>query len=155
MKKVFNKILFIVAFIALSVSCIAQTADLEKVFDKYGNKRHFAKIEYGSQKPLWLNLIAHNASFVKILSCDAKQTSRKYKKFNRELDKSTKDFNIIFEFNDNNHGLKVLASEKDDKECMNFVIVNSLGEREKVIWLYGRTNIKRFIDYLRENLSLI
>lgn len=137
-----------------TVFCFSQTSDLEKVFDKYGSKRHFEKVEYGSQKPLWLNLIAHNTSFVKIITCDAKPTSRKYKKFNKDLEKSTKDFKVIFEVNENHRTLKVGATEKDANGYINFVIINSLSGNEKVIWLYGKTNIKKFIDYLRDNLSL-
>lgn len=152
MKKILPKIALIIIALGLSTNMFAQSAEMDKLFNKYDSKRHFEVAEYGTEKPIWMNLIAHNASFVKILSCDAKQKSRKYKKFNQELKKSTENFNIIFEMNDKNHFIKVAATEKDKDGCMNFVIINALGEKEKVIWLYGRTNIKKFINYLKENL---
>ena len=128
-------------FVSLSCSVFAQSADMEKLFKKYGHKRHFEKFEYGEQKPVWLNLIAHNASFVKILSCDAKPKSHKYKKFN-----------IVFELAEEDYLLKICASEKDAQGCSNFVVVSRLGDKERVIWLYGRTNIKKLIEYVKDAL---
>ena len=139
-------------FVSLSCGVFAQSADMEKLFKKYGNKRHFEKFEYGEQKPVWLNLIAHNASFVKILSCDAKPKSGKYKRFNRDIHKSMEKFNVVFELSESDYLLKICASEKDDKGCSNFVVVTRLGDKERVIWLYGRTNIKKFIEYIRESM---
>ena len=140
-------------FVSLSCGVFAQSADMEKLFKKYGNKRHFEKFEYGEQKPVWLNLIAHNASFVKILSCDAKPKSGKYKRFNRDIHKSMEKFNVVFELSESDYLLKICASEKDDKGCSNFVVVTRLGDKERVIWLYGRTNIKKFIEYIRESMT--
>ena len=138
--------------ISLSFGAFAQSADMDKLFSKYDSKRHFEKFEYGAQKPVWLKLIAHNASFVKILSCDAKPNTRKYKKFNQDIRKSMENFNIVFELNESDYLLKVCASEKDSKGCSNFVVVSRLGDKERVIWLYGRTNLKKFIDYIRDAL---
>lgn len=138
--------------ISLSFGAFAQSADMDKLFSKYDSKRHFEKFEYGAQKPVWLKLIAHNASFVKILSCDAKPNTRKYKKFNQDIRKSMENFNIVFELNESDYLLKVCASEKDNKGCSNFVVVSRLGDKERVIWLYGRTNLKKFIDYVRDAL---
>ena len=138
--------------IGLSFGAFAQSEDMGKLFNKYEKKRHFEKFEYGDQKPVWLNLIAHNASFVKILSCDAKPKSHKYKKFNQDIRKSTEKFNIVFELNESDYLLKICASEKDDRGCSNFVVVTKLGDKERVIWLYGRTNLKKFIDYVKEAL---
>ena len=138
--------------ISLSFGAFAQSADMDKLFSKYDSKRHFEKFEYGAQKPVWLKLIAHNASFVKILSCDAQPNTRKYKKFNQDIRKSMENFNIVFELNESDYLLKVCASEKDNKGCSNFVVVSRLGDKERVIWLYGRTNLKKFIDYVRDAL---
>jgi len=138
--------------IGLSFGAFAQSEDMGKLFNKYEKKRHFEKFEYGDQKPVWLNLIAHNASFVKILSCDAKPKSHKYKKFNQDIRKSTEKFNIVFELNESDYLLKICASEKDERGCSNFVVVTKLGDKERVIWLYGRTNLKKFIDYVKEAL---
>ena len=138
--------------ISLSFGAFAQSADMDKLFSKYDSKRHFEKFEYGAQKPVWLKLIAHNASFVKKLSCDAKPNTRKYKKFNQDIRKSMENFNIVFELNESDYLLKVCASEKDSKGCSNFVVVSRLGNKERVIWLYGRTNLKKFIDYVRDAL---
>jgi len=139
-------------FVSLSCSVFAQSADMEKLFKKYGNKRHFEKFEYGEEKPVWLNLIAHNASFVKILSCDAKPKSGKYKRFNKDIRKSMGNFNIVFELAEEDYLLKICASEKDERGCSNFVVVTRLGDKERVIWLYGRTNIKKFIEYVKDAL---
>ncbi len=139
-------------FVSLSCSVFAQSADMEKLFKKYGHKRHFEKFEYGEQKPVWLNLIAHNASFVKILSCDAKPKSHKYKKFNQDIRKSMEKFNIVFELAEEDYLLKICASEKDAQGCSNFVVVSRLGDKERVIWLYGRTNIKKLIEYVKDAL---
>ena len=152
MKSVLKKIGFCLLFAGLFGGAFAQSADMDKLFSKYDNKRHFEKFEYGDQKPVWLNLIAHNASFVKILSCDANPKSHKYKKFNQDIRKSMANFNIVFEFNESDYLLKVCASEKDQKGCSNFVVVSRLGDKERVIWLYGRTNLKKFIDYVRDAL---
>lgn len=138
--------------INLSFSAFAQSTDMNKLFSKYDSKRHFEKFEYGAQKPVWLKLIAHNASFVKILSCDAKPNTRKYKKFNQDIRKSMENFNIVFELNESDYLLKVCASEKDSKGCSNFVVVTRLGGEERVIWLYGKTNLKKFIDYVKDAL---
>ena len=138
--------------ISLSFSAFAQSTDMNKLFSKYDSKRHFEKFEYGAQKPVWLKLIAHNASFVKILSCDAKPNTRKYKKFNQDIRKSMENFNIVFELNESDYLLKVCASEKDSKGCSNFVVVTRLGGEERVIWLYGKTNLKKFIDYVKDAL---
>ena len=139
-------------FVSLSCSVFAQSADMEKLFKKYGNTRHFEKFEYGEDKPVWLNLIAHNASFVKILSCDAKPKSGKYKRFNKDIRKSMGNFNIVFELAEEDYLLKICASEKDSRGCSDFVIVTRLGDKERVIWLYGRTNIKKFIEYVKDAL---
>lgn len=152
MKNVLHKIGLVMLCIGLSFGVFAQSADMEKLFNKYGHKRHFEKFEYGDQKPVWLNLIAHNASFVKILSCDAKPKSCKYKKFNKDIRKSMENFNVVFELNESDYLLKICASEKDEKGCSNFVVVTRLGDKERVIWLYGRTNLKKFIDYVKEAL---
>ena len=136
----------------LSSSVFAQSADMDNLFSKYDSKRHFEKFEYGAQKPVWLKLIAHNASFVKILSCDAKPNTRKYKKFNQDIRKSIENFNIVFELNESDYLLKVCATEKDSKGCSNFVVVSRLGDKERVIWLYGKTNLKKFIDYVKDAL---
>ena len=152
MKNVLHKIGLVMLCMGLSFGVFAQSADMEKLFHKYGKKRHFEKFEYGEQKPVWLNLIAHNASFVKILSCDAKPKSCKYKKFNKDIRKSMENFNIVFELNESDYLLKICASEKDDRGCSNFVVVTRLGDKERVIWLYGRTNLKKFIDYVKEAL---
>ena len=138
--------------ISLSFSAFAQSTDMNKLFSKYDSKRHFEKFEYGAQKPVWLKLIAHNASFVKILSCDAKPNTRKYKKFNQDIRNSMENFNIVFELNESDYLLKVCASEKDSKGCSNFVVVTRLGGEERVIWLYGKTNLKKFIDYVKDAL---
>ena len=138
--------------IGLSFGAFAQSADMDKLFNKYDNKRHFEMFEYGDQKPVWLNLIAHNASFIKILSCDAKPKSQKYKKFNQDIRKSIEGFNIVFELNESDYLLKICASEKDSRGCSNFVVVTRLGDKERVIWLYGRTNLKKFVDYIKDAL---
>lgn len=138
--------------ICLSFSAFAQSTDMDKLFSKYDNKRHFEKFEYGAEKPVWLKLLAHNASFVKILSCDAKPNTRKYKKFNQDIHKSVENFNIVFELNESDYLLKVCASEKDSKGCSNFVVVTRLGDKERVVWLYGKTNLKKFIDYVKDAL---
>lgn len=152
MKNLLHKIGLVMLCISLSFGAFAQSADMDKLFKKYENKRHFEKFEYGDQKPVWLNLIAHNASFVKILSCDAKPKSLKYKKFNQDIRKSMENFNVAFELNESDYLLKVCASEKDERGCSNFVVVTRLGDKERVIWLYGRTNLKKFIDYVKEAL---
>ena len=152
MKNVLKKIFFCLLFAGFFSGAFAQSADMDKLFSKYDSKRHFEKFEYGAQKPIWLNLIAHNASFVKIISCDANPHTRKYKKFNQDIRKSMEDFNIVFELNDSDYILKVCASEKDQKGCSNFVVVTRLGDKERVIWLYGKTNLKKFIDYVRDAL---
>lgn len=152
MKNVLHKIGLMLLFVSLSCGVFAQSADMEKLFKKYGKKRHFEKFEYGEQKPVWLNLIAHNASFVKILSCDAKPKSGKYKRFNRDIHKSMEKFNVVFELSESDYLLKVCASEKDGRGCSDFVVVTRLGDKERVIWLYGRTNIKKFIEYVKEAL---
>ena len=139
-------------FVSLSCSVFAQSADMERLFKKYGNKHHFEKFEYGAEKPVWLNLIASNASFVKILSCDAKPNTRKYKKFNQDIRKSMENFGVVFELNEGDYLLKICASEKDKSGCSDFVVVTRLGDRERVIWLYGRTNIKKFIEYVKDAL---
>ena len=136
----------------LSSSVFAQSADMDNLFSKYDSKRHFEKFEYGAQKPVWLKLIAHNASFVKILSCDAKPNTRKYKKFNQDIRKSIENFNIVFELNESDYLLKVCATEKDSKGCSNFVVVSRLGDKERVIWLYWKTNQKELIDYVKDAL---
>ena len=138
--------------ISLSFGAFAQSADMDKLFSKYDSKRHFEKFEYGAQKPVWLKLIAHNASFVKILSCDAKPKSGKYKRFNKDIRKSMENFGVVFELNEGDYLLKVCASEKDKNGCSDFVVVSRLGDKERVIWLYGRTNIKKFIEYVKEAL---
>ena len=138
--------------IGLSFGAFAQSADMDKLFNKYDNKRHFEMFEYGDQKPVWLNLIVHNASFIKILSCDAKPKSQKYKKFNQDIRKSIEGFNIVFELNESDYLLKICASEKDSRGCSNFVVVTRLGDKERVIWLYGRTNLKKFVDYIKDAL---
>lgn len=138
--------------ICLSCGAFAQSADMDKLFSKYDNKRHFEKFEYGAQKPVWLKLLAHNASFVKILSCDANQNSRKYKKFNQDIRKSMDNFNIVFELNEPDCLLKICASEKDSRGCSNFVVVTKLGNKERVVWLYGKTSLKKFIDYVKDAL---
>ena len=97
MRNLLRRFGLIVLYAGLFGDAFAQSADMEKLFKKYGHKRHFEKFEYGEQKPVWLNLIAHNASFVKILSCDAKPKSHKYKKFNQDIRKSMEKFNIVFE----------------------------------------------------------
>ena len=89
------KIFFCLLFAGFFSGAFAQSADMDKLFSKYDSKRHFEKFEYGAQKPIWLNLIAHNASFVKIISCDANPHTRKYKKFNQDIRKSMEDFNIV------------------------------------------------------------
>ncbi len=152
MKNILKRIGLVMLCVIFSCGAFAQSADMDKLFSKYDSKRHFEKFEYGSQKPVWLNLIAHNASFVKILSCDANPKSHKYKKFNQDIRKSMENFNIVFEFNESDYLLKVCASEKDQKGCSNFVVVSRLGDKERVIWLYGRTNLKKFIDYVRDAL---
>ena len=152
MKSVLKKIGFCLLFAGLFCGAFAQSADMDKLFNKYDNKRHFEMFEYGDQKPVWLNLIAHNASFIKILSCDAKPKSQKYKKFNQDIRKSIEGFNIVFELNESDYLLKICASEKDERGCSNFVVVTRLGDKERVIWLYGRTNLKKFIDYVRDAL---
>ena len=86
--------------ICFSCAVFAQSESMGKLFHKYEKKRHFEKFEYGEQKPVWLNLIAHNASFVKILTCDAKPKSHRYKKFNQDIRKSMENFNIVFELNE-------------------------------------------------------
>ena len=152
MKNLLHKIGLVMLCIGLSFGAFAQSEDMGKLFSKYDNKRHFEKFEYGDQKPVWLNLIAHNASFVKILSCDAKPKSQKYKKFNQDIRKSTENFNIVFELNESDYLLKICASEKDSRGCSNFVVVTRLGDKERVIWLYGRTNLKKFVDYIKDAL---
>lgn len=152
MKNRWSIIGMMLLFVSLSCSVFAQSADMERLFKKYGNKRHFEKFEYGEEKPVWLNLIAHNASFVKILSCDAKPKSGKYKRFNKDIRKSMGNFNIVFELAEEDYLLKICASEKDERGCSNFVVVTRLGDKERVIWLYGRTNIKKFIEYVKDAL---
>jgi len=147
--KTFGLMLFCICF---SCAVFAQSESMGKLFNKYEKKRHFEKFEYGEQKPVWLNLIAHNASFVKILTCDAKPKSCKYKKFNKDIRKSMENFNIVFELNEGDYLLKICATEKDEKGCSDYVIVTRLGDKERVIWLYGRTNIKKFIEYVKEAL---
>lgn len=147
--KTFGLMLFCICF---SCAVFAQSENMDKLFRKYEKKRHFEKFEYGEQKPVWLNLIAHNASFVKILTCDAKPKSHKYKKFNQDIRKSMENFNIVFELNEGDYLLKICASEKDGKGCSDYVVVTRLGDKERVIWLYGRTNIKKFIEYVKESL---
>ena len=147
--KTFGLMLFCICF---SCAVFAQSESMGKLFHKYEKKRHFEKFEYGEQKPVWLNLIAHNASFVKILTCDAKPKSCKYKKFNKDIRKSMENFNIVFELNEGDYLLKICASEKDEKGCSDYVVVTRLGDKERVIWLYGRTNIKKFIEYVKEAL---
>ncbi len=153
MIEIWKKIAFTMLCVCLFGNVFAQSADMDKLFCKYGSKRHFEKFEYGSDKPTWLNLIAHNASFVKVLTCDAKPKSHKYKKFNQDIRKSTETFKVVFEVNEQDYLLRVCASERDKDECCNYVIVSRLGEKERVIWLYGRTNIKKFVDYIREMLE--
>lgn len=138
--------------ICFSCAVFAQSESMGKLFHKYEKKRHFEKFEYGEQKPVWLNLIAHNASFVKILTCDAKPKSHRYKKFNQDIRKSMENFNIVFELNEGDYLLKICATEKDEKGCSDYVVVTRLGDKERVIWLYGRTNIKKFIEYVKEAL---
>ncbi len=152
MKNVLKTISLTLLLVGFIGGAFAQSADMDKLFQKYNSKRHFEKFEYGAQKPIWLNLIAHNASFVKILSCDAKHKSNKYKKFNKDINKATENFNVVFEINEDDYLLKICASEKDKEGCSNFVVVSGLGEKERVIWLYGRTNLKKFIEYVREAL---
>ena len=147
-----KKIGLVMLCVILSCGAFAQSADMDKLFSKYEKKRHFEKFEYGDQKPVWLNLIAHNASFVKILSCDAKPKSHKYKKFNQDIRKSMEHFNIVFELNEGDYLLKICASEKDGRGCSDYVVVTRLGDKERVIWLYGRTNLKKFIDYVKDAL---
>ena len=147
--KIFGLMLFCICF---SGTVFAQSENMDKLFRKYEKKRHFEKFEYGDQKPDWLNLIAHNASFVKILTCDAKPKSCKYKRFNKDIRKSMENFNIVFELNEGDYLLKICATEKDEKGCSDYVIVTRLGDKERVIWLYGRTNIKKFIEYVKEAL---
>lgn len=153
MKNLLKRFGLVLLFAGLFGGVFAQSADMDKLFQKYNNKRHFEKFEYGENKPVWLNLIAHNASFVKILSCDAKHKSHKYKKFNQDINKATENFKVVFELNDADYLLKICASEKDERGCSNFVVVSGLGEKERVIWLYGRTNLKRFVEYVREALA--
>lgn len=138
--------------ICFSCAVFAQSESMGKLFHKYEKKRHFEKFEYGEQKPVWLNLIAHNASFVKILTCDAKPKSHRYKKFNQDIRKSMENFNIVFELNEGDYLLKICATEKDEKGCSDYVVVTRLGDKERVIWLYGRTNIKKYIEYVKEAL---
>lgn len=152
MKNVLKKFGLLLFFVSLISGVFAQSADMEKLFKKYGNKRHFEKFEYGDQKPVWLNLIAHNASFVKILSCDAKPKSHRYKKFNQDIRKSMGQFNVVFELAEEDYLFKICASEKDGQGCSNFVVVTRLGDKERVIWLYGRTNLKKFVDYVKDAL---
>ena len=152
MRNLMKKIGLVLLCVSLSFGAFAQSADMDKLFNKYDNKRHFEMFEYGDQKPVWLNLIAHNASFIKILSCDAKPKSQKYKKFNQDIRKSMEHFNIVFELSESDYLLKVCASEKDEKGCSNFVVVTRLGDKERVIWLYGRTNLKKFVDYIKDAL---
>ena len=152
MKNILKRFGLIMLFAGLFCGAFAQSADMDKLFNKYDKKRHFEMFEYGDQKPVWLNLIAHNASFIKILSCDAKPKSQKYKKFNQDIRKSIEGFNIVFELNESDYLLKICASEKDNRGCSNFVVVTRLGDKERVIWLYGRTNLKKFIDYVKEAL---
>lgn len=147
--KTFGLMLFCICF---SCAVFAQSESMGKLFHKYEKKRHFEKFEYGEQKPVWLNLIAHNASFVKILTCDAKPKSHRYKKFNQDIRKSMENFNIVFELNEGDYLLKICATEKDEKGCSDYVVVTRLGNKERVIWLYGRTNIKKFIEYVKEAL---
>lgn len=147
--KIFGLMLFCICF---SGAVFAQSENMDKLFRKYEKKRHFEKFEYGDQKPVWLNLIAHNASFVKILSCDAKPKSCKYKRFNKDIRKSMENFNIVFELNEGDYLLKICATEKDEKGCSDYVVVTRLGDKKRVIWLYGRTNIKKFIEYVKEAL---
>jgi len=147
--KTFGLMLFCICF---SCAVFAQSESMGKLFHKYEKKRHFEKFEYGEQKPVWLNLIAHNASFVKILTCDAKPKSHRYKKFNQDIRKSMENFNIVFELNEGDYLLKICATEKDEKGCSDYVVVTRLGDKERVIWLYGRTNIKKFIEYIKEAL---
>jgi hypothetical protein len=147
--KTFGLMLFCICF---SCAVFAQSESMGKLFHKYEKKRHFEKFEYGEQKPVWLNLIAHNASFVKILTCDAKPKSHRYKKFNQDIRKSMENFNIVFELNEGDYLLKICATEKDEKGCSDYVVVTRLGDKERVIWLYGRTNIKKFIEYVKEAL---
>jgi len=152
MKNRWSTIGLLLLFVSLSCSVFAQSADMDKLFRKYEKKRHFEKFEYGAEKPVWLNLIASNASFVKILSCDAKPKSGKYKRFNKDIRKSMGNFNIVFELAEEDYLLKICASEKDERGCSNFVVVTRLGDKERVIWLYGRTNIKKFIEYVKDAL---
>ena len=147
--KTFGLMLFCICF---SCAVFAQSESMGKLFHKYEKKRHFEKFEYGEQKPVWLNLIAHNASFVKILTCDAKPKSHRYKKFNQDIRKSMENFNIDFELTEGDYLLKICATEKDEKGCSDYVVVTRLGDKERVIWLYGRTNIKKFIEYVKEAL---
>ena len=147
--KIFGLMLFCICF---SGAVFAQSENMDKLFRKYEKKRHFEKFEYGDQKPVWLNLIAHNSSFVKILTCDAKPKSHRYKKFNQDIRKSMENFNIVFELNEGDYLLKICATEKDEKGCSDYVVVTRLGDKERVIWLYGRTNIKKFIEYVKEAL---
>ncbi len=152
MKNRWSTIGLLLLFVSLSCSVFAQSADMERLFKKYGKKHHFEKFEYGAEKPVWLNLIASNASFVKILSCDAKPKSGRYKRFNKDIRKSMENFGVVFELNEGDYLLKICASEKDKSGCSDFVVVTRLGDRERVIWLYGRTNIKKFIEYVKEAL---
>lgn len=152
MKNILKTFGLMLLCICFSCTVFAQSESMGKLFKKYENKRHFEKFEYGEQKPIWLNLIAHNASFVKILSCDAKPKSHKYKKFNQDIRKSMENFNIIFELNEGDYLLKICATEKDKIGCADYVVVTRLGDKERVIWLYGKTNIKKFIEYVREAL---
>ena len=153
MKNILKRIGLVLLFAGFFGGVFAQSADMDKLFHKYEKKRHFEKFEYGENKPVWLNLIAHNASFVKILSCDAKRKSHKYKKFNQDINKAMENFKVVFELNESDYLLKICASEKDERGCSNFVVVSGFGEKERVIWLYGRTNLKRFIEYVKEALA--
>lgn len=152
MKKLLLGIILSGTLLALSGNLLAQSAEMGKVFNKYKSKKHFELAEYGTEKPVWLNLITSNASFIRIMTCDAKPKSGKYKRFNHDLGKSTESFRVIFEFSDKDHFMKVLSSEKDNEGCRNYVVINRLGESEKVIWLYGKTNLKKFVDYLKDSL---
>lgn len=152
MRNLLRRFGLVLLFAGLFGGTFAQSADMDKLFNKYEKKRHFEKFEYGAQKPIWLNLIAHNASFVKVLTCDAKPKTHKYKKFNQDIRKSIEEFNVVFEVNDQDYLLKICATEKDKEGCSNYVVVSRLGDKERVIWLYGKTNLKKFIDYVKEAL---
>ena len=152
MKEIMKKTGLLVLFLGLFGGLFAQSADMDKLFGKYDGKRHFEKFEYGSEKPIWMKLIAHNASFVKVLTCDSKPNTRKYKKFNQDVQKSVEHFNVVFELNEQDYLFKICATEKDREGCSDYVVVSRLGEKERVIWLYGKTNIKKFIDYVKDAL---